>query len=154
MSAQPAISDTPADREAAAAIWTAVLAPWRRAADLAECLGVDRSLVHHYASGARSASWAALRGALRSTAARHPEGVSALVQAVARELLDVRGTWIPECDGAQMDVGDELDDVTIAHADLVRAIRRQAPREEIERLAGGLQREANEAGAAALAGRS
>jgi hypothetical protein len=71
------------------------------------------------------------------------------VQAFARHVLDARGAWIPEVDAADMDAVAELGDVSIAHAQLLTAIRRGASLEEIERLAHELQREAAEAGAAA-----
>lgn len=145
----PAIVETHADREALASLWTAILAPWPRAADLAHVLGVDRSLLSHYASGSRSPGWPATRAAARHTARRYPEAAPALMQALAREMLDIEGHWVPEVDAQGLgSVDSEAADVMVATSALLTAARSGASEAELQRLAGEAIREMHEYAAA------
>lgn len=145
-----AISETKADRQSWADLWAAANDPWERTQDLADVLGVCRSAVQQYTSGARGGPWPSLRAALRATARRHPRAVPGLVQALARILLDARGTWVPDVDaGDLLGVHEEVADVTVACGRLLSAAREGASQAVIEHLTRELVREATEAGAAA-----
>lgn len=147
---RPAIENTDTDRSALAEIWTALLGEWPRARDLADLLGVHRTLLHHWCSGARTPTWAATRAGLRLTAARHPSSTPRLMRVVAAHVLDVEGDWIPEIDtGDLAGVTDEIGDVTVACGALLAAVRRGASSQEIESMTHTLVREAHEAAAAA-----
>lgn len=149
----PAIVETHADREALASIWTAILAPWPRAADLAHLLGVDRSLLCHYASGRRSPGWPATRAAARQTARRYPEAAPALMQALAREMLDVDGHWVAEVDATGLgSVDTEAADVMVATSALLTAARAGASAEELGELARVAIREVHECAAVTAGG--
>jgi len=145
----PAIAETRADREALASIWTAILAPWPRAADLAAQLGVHRSLLSHYASGSRAPGWPATRAAARITVRRYPDAAPALMAALAREMLDVEGHWVPEVDAQGLgSVDAEAADVMVATSALLTAVRAGASGDELQALAGEAIREMHEYAAA------
>lgn len=147
---RPAIPETLTDKRTWADLWAAALDPWDRTQDLADVLGCSRSAVQQYASGARRGPWPALRATLRATARRHPRAVPHLVQAFARIVLDVRGTWVPDLDPAGLGcLSTEVGDVTIACGQLLSAARDGASADEIDRMTRELVREAMEAGAAA-----
>lgn len=118
------LPETDADRAAWARLWAAVRTPWDRTEDLATLLGVARSAVAQWATGVHRGPWSLLRAALRETARRHPAAVSGLVEALAGELLDARGRWIPETDDGDVgDWSDESADVLMTISDIHKAKR-------------------------------
>lgn len=151
-----AIPPTRNDHASWARLWSLARGAWggRATAVLAERLGIARTTLAEYCSGARHGDWNALIRALRISAQENPDEVPALVGALVGELLDAEGTWLP--DRAAQDLGDltdEVADVTIASARLVQAARRGASPEELDALARELVREAHEAGAVARSAR-
>ncbi len=138
------IAETEADRAAWTRLWAMVRTPWDRTEDLATILGVARSAVAQWATGTHRGPWSLLRAALRETARRHPESVSRLVEALAGELLDVRGRWTPDEDLGQRDWTDEAADLAGMQGDLHRAVR-AGDAAGVERVAREAHRELDEA---------
>ncbi len=125
-----AIPLTPADAAGWAALWQLAIAPWTRQADLAEHLGVARPTLISWRDGSRRGPWQGLRRALLATARRHPAEAPRLAEALVRQLLDLRGRWVP--------------DPLVAHGVLARAVR-QRDAAAVEEAAARLQRELDEA---------
>lgn len=144
----PAIAETRADHDARASLFTALTAPWRHALDLARHLGVSPAALSMWCSGDRVPSWGAIRAAGRATALRHRGAVPTLVKALAREVLDVEGTWIPDADLAVATEAEEADDVSIVLGRYLTA-RRAGDLEAARRYAEQLVTEAVELAAAA-----
>ncbi len=146
----PAVPSVEGDRESWARLWAIALRAWPRAQDLADLLGVGRTTVESWASGARHGAWSGLREALRETARdlarRDPARVSRLVEELISEVLDQRGRWIPAGDEelGERVWADESEDVHVAHGDLARAVR-AGDEAAVERLARELPRELEEA---------
>lgn len=123
---------------------------WPRLDDIAERLGVARSTVSMWLSGDRSTPWAAVRGALRRTARRYPLVVPRLVEALAAELLDAKGRWIPAGEGGGSGSWErESSEQASAMGDLHRAMR-DGDAEQIEAAAHDALRETQEAVVVAL----
>lgn len=121
-------AETDADKASWARLWTAVRTPWERTEDLSDLLGCARSAVAQWATGARQGPWTLLRAALRETARRHPAAVPKLVEALAAELFDASGRWVPRVeDGEELDWGKESEDVHIRHGELAQAVREGRP---------------------------
>lgn len=147
-------AETPADRDAWARLWGFVRDPWERDADLAEFLGVGRSTIVEWSPGGRNVGhgpWSLLRLALRRTARRYPASVPSLVQALARELLDAEGRWVPEAAAATVGpYAEESADVVDSLAEL-RGEVRSGDRDRIVAAARKLVEQAEEAARAACA---
>lgn len=139
-----------ADNSALTRLWRLASDAWDRSADLAAALRIGESTVRMRDTGARAVSWSDVRAALARTARHRPEGVPALVEGVAWELLGVRGRWVPEDVEPVGDVRDELDDVGIAVAKLTEARRSGAGAKVVAQLARQLVTEADEAARAAV----
>lgn len=123
---------------------------WPRLDDVAAQLGVARSTVSMWLAGKNSTPWAAVRGALRRTARRYPAVVPRLVEALAFELLDVRGRWIPTGEGGGSGSWEqESSEQASAMGDLHRAMRGGDPI-QIEAAAHEALRETQEAVVVAL----
>lgn len=144
------IPESDADRALLRRLLARAADPWTRLEDLAETLGVGRPAVSQYLSGARGVGWHVVVGALRRTARRHPDAVPGLVEALAGELLDARGRWVPEEDGPPGAWEDESADVAVAHGRLVEAVR-LGDSSEVAARARALIRESEEAARAATA---
>jgi hypothetical protein len=140
-----AIPLTPADAAGWAALWQLAITPWTRQADLAEHLGVARPTLISWRDGTRRGPWQALRRALLATARRHPTEAPQLAEALVRQLLDLRGHWVPDPeDDVARDWAEESEDVLVAHGVLARAVR-QRDAAAVEAAAARLQRELDEA---------
>lgn len=148
MSRDP-IPETDADRALLRRLLARAADPWSRIEDLGAVLGLDRSTVSKYISGARGVAWHVVVAALRRTARRHPEAVPGIVEALAAEVLDARGRWVPESDEPTGSFLDESTDVTVAQGELAQAVRSGRP-EIVRERARALVREAEEAARAAV----
>jgi transcriptional regulator with XRE-family HTH domain len=140
--------ETDADRASWARLWAAVRTPWERTEDLARLLGVARSAVAQWATGTHRGPWSLLRAALRETARRHPQAISGLVEALAGELLDARGRWVPETDDDVGEWSDESADVTVTLGELHSAVRK-GDGAKVREFSRALVVEAEQAGRAA-----
>lgn len=149
MSRDP-IPETDGDRALLRRLLAAGADPWARLEDLGAALGIDRSTVSKYMSGTRSVAWHVVVAALRRTARRHPEAVPGIVETLAREVLDVRGRWVPESDEPTGTFEDENADVTLAQAELMRARREGAQPKLVMERARALVKEAEDAARAAV----
>ena len=149
MGQHPGIPETDEDRAVLRRLLARAADPWSRIEDLAGSLGVARSAVSQYLSGARGVGWHVVVGALRRTARRHPEAVAGLVEALALELIDVRGRWVPDEEGPTGSWTEEAADVVVAIGDVHRAVERGYA-VAVTRLARLLEREAREAARAAV----
>jgi transcriptional regulator with XRE-family HTH domain len=88
-------------------------------------LGIDRSALSRYLSGARALGWHVVVAALRSVARRYPEAASRIVETIAVRLLDLRGTWVPDPDpdGEERTLEEESDEVVETIGRVVAARR-------------------------------
>lgn len=145
----PSIPETDEDRALLRRLLARAADPWSRLEDLAAVLGLARSAVSQYLSGARGVGWHVVVGALRRTARRYPAAVPGLVEALAAELLDARGRWVPEEDGPPGEWTKESGDVTVAHGRLAEAVR-EGTRSVVSLRAREFVREAEEAARAAI----
>jgi len=147
-----AILPTVDDHAAWARAWTIVRDAWRCTEDLADELGLERTTVSQYCSGARHGEWHYwLKALLRTGRRRPPSAVAEVIVRLAHLFLDVRGTWIPEPAAAAElgTVAEEGADVTIAVGELLAAARRGAPAMEIEAIGQRVVHEAVELAGAA-----
>jgi hypothetical protein len=146
-----AILPTSDDHATWARCWAIARGAWRRTEDLADELGLDRTTIAQYCSGARHGEWNALLQALLRTGRERPHRVQEVVAELALHLLDARGTWIPERAGAAGlgTVAEEAGDVTIAIGELLAAARRGAGEAELAALGQEVVRQAVEVAAAA-----
>lgn len=143
-----AIDETPDHHALLRRLLALAADPWARLDDLAASLGVARSALSQWISGARGVGWVAVVEALRRTARRHPEAVSMLVEALAGELLDVRGRWIPETDEDVGDWSEESADVVVTLGKITEA-KRAKDDKKAESLSRTLVVEAEQAARAA-----
>lgn len=94
----------------------------------ADLLGVARSAVSQWLTGDREVEWYMVHLALQRALRRHPEEAPRVVQAIAGDLLDLRGVWCPELDPDELgDVSEEGQDVSIAHGATIQAVRARDP---------------------------
>lgn len=135
--------ETPRDRDAWARLWGLAREPWDRTEDLSTFLGVARSAVAQWCSGAERGSWPALRTALRETGRRFPEAVPRIIESLASELFDARGTWIPEGSGSGS-WHEEGSEAVTAIGDLHRTMRDGNP-DQIEEAGHAAMREVHQA---------
>lgn len=148
-----AIPPTRNDHATWARLWSLARSAWRTTEGLADRLGLARTTVSEYCSGARHGDWHVLIRALRESAREHPEEISRLVEALAYEVLDARGTWLPPVDTAHLgSAAEEAGDVTIAAGRLLEAHRRGVSDEAMRALIRDLQRETAEVCAVARGG--
>jgi hypothetical protein len=139
--------EQPEDRAAWARLWQLARSCWPRTEDLAAELLVSRPAVASWATGAERGPWALLRLALRESARRFRDHEPRLVEAMARELFDLHGTWVPDPEAAG-EWTEESEDAVVAHGELVQAVRGGGAT-EIEFVARKFAREAQQAAAAA-----
>jgi len=146
--------ETPADRSAWARLWAIARRPWSKTEPLAKFLGVGRTTLVEWCPEGRNegaGEWALLRKALKETARSHPLQVAEMIEALAEELLDADGRWVPKGTAPEdLDWSEESDDVDIARGKLAEAMRSAiAPPTVIEAAADRFEREAHEAAQAA-----
>lgn len=120
------LTEQPADLASLRRLLAAALDAWPSQEALAGVLGVHRTAVSTWVSGARGVAWHVVRATLRRTATRHPDQVPQLVSALAVEFLDAHGRWVPEEQLDLLDFGDASRRVTVAHAALLEAVDRGA----------------------------
>lgn len=116
------LTEQPEDAAALRRLLAAAVDPWASQDELARVLGVARSAISQWLSGARAVAWHVVRASLRRTARRHPEAVPAMVACLAYEVLDAHGRWVPEEQLELLDFADSSGRVTVAHARLLEAV--------------------------------
>lgn len=96
---------------------------------LAEVIGVGESTLSQWFRGLREPDeWHVILAAVGRTIRRCPEHEQRIVEVVALELFDARGTWVPDVEpGDARSLAEESSDVTEAHGRVITAIRSDNP---------------------------
>jgi hypothetical protein len=144
------VEPTPSDRAAWARLWQIARRPWESTDKLAKFLGYSRQAIEAWCPKGKnegSGSWPLLRAALKEAAQENPEAVPAMVQALAAELLDARGTWVPATGGdggEDLDWSEERADVDEVRGEAVRLVRAAAPATQLELVANRIRKESDD----------